>query len=396
MKRPVMYLVGTVLFLLVLAYPAIELEVSTPDSRMLPEDTQFSQGISYLQEGFGIGQASPIYVVVQAEGEEMNSEANLAFLQQLEDQIRALNNVEEVTSVLSVFPDLELDLVSSLLKDERNQLPSDANRLIDRSLSGNRDAIVIDVIPNDYSSSEENRNIVREIRETIVPTAVDNRDLQIYVGGETAEGLDTAASLNGSLVPVMMFTLILIFVILVITFKSILLPLKAILMNILSLSATYGILVAVFQWGWGSSILGFGDFGFIQSFIPILLLGLLFSLSTDYEVFLLSRIQEEYEDGKSNEESVALGLEFTAPMISGAAFIMVAVFGSFAFAGVLPMQQLGLGMAVAIALDATFVRLLLVPATMKLLGDLNFWFPGKKRNIQQDKTNARKSQLIAK
>ena len=322
----------------------------------------------------------------------MTSEENLAFLQDLENQVSALENVEEVNSVLSVFPDFELAQVSSFLTDEREQLPNDANRLIDRTLSGNNDVIVLDVITNGYSSSEENRDIVREIRDTIVPNVLDNRNLDIYVGGETAEGLDTASSLNGSLPQVMMFTLLLIFVILVITFKSILLPLKAILMNILSLGATYGILVAVFQWGWGSSILGFGDFGFIQSFIPILLLGLLFSLSTDYEVFLLSRIQEEYEDGKSNEESVALGLEFTAPMISGAALIMVAVFASFAFAGVLPMQQLGLGMAVAIALDATFVRLLLVPATMKLLGDYNWWFPGKKRNVKQNETIARVSQ----
>ncbi|MFA9456749.1 MMPL family transporter [Halalkalibacter sp. AB-rgal2] len=379
MRRPVIYLVSTVLFLLVIAFPALELEVSTPDSRMLPESTQIRQGLSHLQNEFGVGFASPIHVVIESEEESLVSVENLDYIAELELMIESIEHVDEVSSFLSYFPDVDQETIHLMLSEQRDEFPEDVSQMMSRSLSKDAGIAVIDVITNDYSSSDTNRDIVEEIRDIL---STSNESIQMYVGGETAEGVDTSASLNSALIQVLVFTLILIFIILTITFRSILLPLKAMLMNVLSLGATYGILVAFFQWGWGSSILGFGDFGFIQSFIPILLLGLLFSLSTDYEVFLLSRIQEEYENGKSNEESVALGLEQTAPMISGAALIMIVVFASFAFAGVLPMQQLGLGMAVAIALDATIVRLLLVPATMKLLGDWNWWFPGRKRRSQ--------------
>lgn len=374
MKRPVLYFAGSVFFLLVLAWPALELEVSTPDSRMLPEDTQVRSGISDLENGFGVGYSAPIQVVVSADEGELTDAETLSNLQTLQEELEGLSNVEEVTSLLSFFPDMDTEIISSILTENQDQLTDDEWMMLNRNLGENKDVAVFDVISNDYSSSEINRAIVREIRENYST----NEHWDVFVGGETAEGMDTSQSLNDSLPGVLVFTLALLFVVLVVTFRSLVLPLKAIVMNILSLGATYGVLVAVFQWGWGSEIFGFGEFGFIQSFIPILLLGLLFSLSTDYEVFLLSRVQEEYMKGISNEESVALGLEKTAPMISGAALIMVAVFGSFAFAGVLPMQQLGFGMALAIALDATVVRLFLVPATMKLLGDWNWWLPFKR------------------
>ncbi len=277
-------------------------------------------------------------------------------------------------------------MVSSILTENEAFLSSDEWMMLNRNLSEERNVVIFDVISNDYSSSEANREIVREIRNDVS----SNEKWMVLVGGETAEGMDTSQSLNDSLAGVLAFTLALLFVVLVLTFRSLVLPLKAIVMNVLSLGATYGVLVVVFQWGWGSELFGFGEFGFIQSFIPILLLGLLFSLSTDYEVFLLSRVQEEYRKGISNEESVALGLEKTAPMISGAALIMVAVFGSFAFAGVLPMQQLGFGMALAIALDATVVRLFLVPATMKLVGEWNWWLPfrgGKRVENREESRN---------
>jgi RND superfamily putative drug exporter len=155
------------------------------------------------------------------------------------------------------------------------------------------------------------------------------------------------------------------------------LPLKAILMNLLSVGATFGILVLVFQKGFGSSVLGVEGPADIQNFIPILLLALLFSLSTDYEVFLLGRVREEFVKTGDNTQSVARGVASTAPLISGAALLMVVVFGGFAFAGILPMKQLGFGMAVAIAIDATIVRLVIVPASMRLLGRWNWWMPGR-------------------
>ncbi|MED4128752.1 MULTISPECIES: MMPL family transporter [Shouchella] len=388
MKRPILYFAGSVFFLLLLAWPALELEVSTPDSRMLPEDTQVRSGISDLEDGFGVGYSAPIQVVVSTEEGELTDEASLTNLQSLQEELEGIANVEEVNSLFSFFPDMTMDSISDILTDNQDLLSAGEWMMLNRNLGEEKNVVIFDVISNDYSSSEANRGIVKEIRSN--HSSKDG--WTVLVGGETAEGLDTSQSLNDSLLGVLAFTLALLFIVLVITFKSVLLPLKAIIMNILSLGATYGVLVAVFQWGWGSEIFGFGEFGFIQSFIPILLLGLLFSLSTDYEVFLLSRVQEEYMKGVSNEESVALGLEKTAPMISGAALIMVAVFGSFAFAGVLPMQQLGFGMALAIALDATVVRLFLVPATMKLLGDWNWWLPFKRSSR---KTNLEKQRSIS-
>ncbi|KMK76808.1 MMPL family transporter [Alkalihalobacillus pseudalcaliphilus] len=381
MKRPVLYFAGAFAFLIVLAWPALELEVSTPDSRMLPEETELRNGISMLEDGFGLGYASPIQVVVSVKDGDLTNQESLTQLQILNQQLEEITNVEEVNSLFSLFNDIDMGMLSSILSENQSLLSNDEWMMINRSLGENKNVMIFDVISNDYASSEVNRAIVQQIRKDFSTS----EGWDVFVGGETAEGMDTSQSLNDSLPVVLAFTLILLFIILVLTFKSLLLPIKAIVMNILSLGATYGVLVAVFQWGWGAEILGFGDFGFIQSFIPILLLGLLFSLNTDYEVFLLSRVQEEYSKGVTNEESVALGLEKTAPMISGAAMIMVAVFGSFAFAGVLPMQQLGLGMAFAIALDATIVRLVLVPATMKLLGDWNWWFPLQRARMRSIK-----------
>jgi RND superfamily putative drug exporter len=184
--------------------------------------------------------------------------------------------------------------------------------------------------------------------------------------------------LGHALPRVLLVMLAVIYLMLLVTFRSALLPVKAILMNLLSVGATFGVLVLVFQHGWGARLLGAGSYGYLQNFVPILLLAILFSLSTDYEVFLLSRIREEYQAGKGNTASVAAGLARTAPLISGAALLMIAVFAAFAFTGILPIQQLGFGLAVAIALDATVIRLVVVPSAMKLMGRWNWWLPGRR------------------
>ena len=199
----------------------------------------------------------------------------------------------------------------------------------------------------------------------------------MQVGGETAEGVASNTLISDNLPRVIGVMLVVIYLLLLFTFRSVLLPLKAILMNLLSVGATFGILVLVFQKGFGSSLLGVEGPADIQNFIPILLLALLFSLSTDYEVFLLGRVREEFVKTGDNTQSVARGVAGTAPLISGAALLMVVVFGGFAFAGILPMKQLGFGMAVAIAIDATLVRLVIVPASMRLLGRWNWWMPGR-------------------
>ena len=158
-------------------------------------------------------------------------------------------------------------------------------------------------------------------------------------------------------------------------FRSVVVPLKAVIMNLLSIGAAYGLMVAVFQWGWGKDLIGVGKAGPIESFLPMMLFAILFGLSMDYEVFLLSRIKEEYDRSGDNAHAVADGLAATARVITAAALIMVCVFGSFMFDDQRVVKEFGLGLAFAILIDATVVRMILVPATMELLGDANWWFP---------------------
>jgi RND superfamily putative drug exporter len=160
-----------------------------------------------------------------------------------------------------------------------------------------------------------------------------------------------------------------------VVFRSILVPLKAVVMNLLSIGAAYGVIVAIFQWGWGKDLIGVGRAGPIDAWVPMLLFAIVFGLSMDYEVFLLSRIKEEYDHTGNNAEAVANGLAATARVITAAALIMVSVFAAFILGDDRQMKLFGLGMAVAVFIDATIVRMVLVPATMELLGNRNWWIP---------------------
>jgi RND superfamily putative drug exporter len=187
--------------------------------------------------------------------------------------------------------------------------------------------------------------------------------------------VDLSNFLGGHLPIFMLVVLGLSFLLLLTVFRSLVVPLKAVIMNVLSIGAAYGLLVAVFQWGWGAGIIGIGKNGPIESFIPMMMFAVLFGLSMDYELFLLSRIKEEFDKTHNNAEAVADGLSYTARVITAAAAIMVCVFGSFIFGGELVIKEFGLGLAAAILIDATLVRMVLVPATMELLGDANWWIP---------------------
>jgi RND superfamily putative drug exporter len=179
-----------------------------------------------------------------------------------------------------------------------------------------------------------------------------------------------------SRLPVVILTvLVLSFLLLMMAFRSLLLPLKAIIMNLLSVGAAYGLMTAVFQWGWGQRLFGFTSEGNISTFIPMFLFCILFGLSMDYEVFLMTRIREEYQKTGSNELAVAHGLESSARAITSAALIMVTVFAAFATSRLLPFKEMGFGLAAAVLIDATIVRTILVPSAMKLMGDWNWWMP---------------------
>jgi putative drug exporter of the RND superfamily len=254
-------------------------------------------------------------------------------------------------------------------------LSSDARITIGHFVSSDRRTVVLDVIGDRDASSAATLELLSQVRAAAHQLP---RELRANVGGETAEGADANALLGDALPPVVLVMLAVIYLMLLITFRSALLPVKAILMNLLSLGATYGGLVLMFQHGFAAHLLRTESYGYLQNFVPMLLLAILFSLSTDYEVFLLSRIRDEYRAGLTNTASVAAGLARTAPLISGAALVMIAVFAAFAFTGILPIQELGFGLAVVIALDATVIRLVLVPCAMKLMGKWNWWLPGRR------------------
>jgi RND superfamily putative drug exporter len=196
------------------------------------------------------------------------------------------------------------------------------------------------------------------------------------VGGSTAGTADVTHGLAGRLPIFIGAVVVLSFLLLMFVFRSLLVPLKAAIMNLLSVGAAYGLITAVFQWGWGKNIIGLSQKGPIQFFVPMMLFAILFGLSMDYEVFLMSRIREEYlHNGGDNGAAVADGLAATARVITAAALIMITVFGSFVFDNNLVVKMFGLGLAAAIFIDATLVRMVIVPSTMELLGKANWWLP---------------------
>ena len=223
---------------------------------------------------------------------------------------------------------------------------------------------------------DQSEDAVRLLREQIVPEAFAGLNVQFFVAGDTAEGIDFRDRMFSSAYYVFAFVLGLSFLLLLVMFRSIVIPIKALVLNLLSVGAVYGVLVMVFQWGWGISILGSEETGIIETWLPLFLFGILFGLSMDYHMLLLNRIKEEYDKHGQNELAVATGIRLTAGQITSAASVMVGVFAAFATSRILGLQQFGLGLAVAVLIDATVIRVILLPASMKLLGRWNWYLPG--------------------
>ena len=225
------------------------------------------------------------------------------------------------------------------------------------------------------SLSQDAVDMVTDIRERYVPQAFEGVAAEVLVGGITAEVADTFSIVDRYTPVVFAFVLGCSFLILMVVFRSIVIPIKAVFMNLLSVGAAYGLIVLVFQKGIGADLLGFQHAEVIDAWIPLFLFSILFGLSMDYHVFLLSRIRERYDQTGDNREAVAYGLRSTAGIITGCALIMVAVFGAFASGDTIINQQVGFGLAVAVLLDATLVRSVLVPASMEFLGHRNWYLP---------------------
>ena len=222
---------------------------------------------------------------------------------------------------------------------------------------------------------QRSEDAVRHLREDIVSPAFADSGADVYVTGQTAGSVDFTDHINDKALYVFAFVLGLSFLLLLVMFRSIVIPVKAIVLNLLSVGAAYGVLVAVFQWGWGVGLLGMESADVIEAWLPLFLFAVLFGLSMDYHMLLLSRIKESYDQGHSNEESVSIGIKLTAGQITSAAAVMVGVFGAFALGREIGLKQFGVGLGVAVLIDATVIRSVLLPASMKLLGDRNWYLP---------------------
>jgi RND superfamily putative drug exporter len=234
---------------------------------------------------------------------------------------------------------------------------------------------VVEAVMRIDPSSKDAKPVIESLRNDVVPAAFGDTAGSVHVGGGTAFVVDFDHALTDRLPMVFAFVLGLSFLLLMVAFRSVLVPVVSILLNLLSVGAAYGLLVAVFQHGWGAGIFGFKQVDVITDWLPVVVFCILFGLSMDYHVFLLSRIRERWDHSGDSADSIVFGVRSTGRIITGAALIMVAVFASFAMGRLVEIQQMGFGLGVAVLVDATLIRTILVPALMKLMGKGAWWFP---------------------
>ncbi len=379
MKRPVLVVVAVTAILVALAWPIFSINIGTPSSSSLPPDAEARQGLDILNAQFPQTNENPIVVVAQSpDGSSMLTQANLDKVDALSSWLATVSHVTSVTSLTSLpqgqqgGPALSAPQLEQLYTSGQYQGVPALAQLV--HVTTNDGTTVLTVKTDAPVDSAEGKQLIDDLR---AGQAAHAGGMKVLVGGFQATSLDFNRYLYGNFPRAILFILIATYILLLIMFRSVVLPLKAVLMNVLSVSAAYGVLVFVFQQGHFSNLLGFTADGFIDSTIPILLFCLLFGLSMDYEVFLLSRIHEEWLRTHNNRMAVARGLEKTGGVITNAALLFVIVTGAFTFTRVIITKETGLGMTVAVLVDATIIRSLLVPATMRLIGRWNWWFPGR-------------------
>ncbi|HUZ03023.1 MAG TPA: MMPL family transporter [Thermomicrobiaceae bacterium] len=377
MRRPWLSIALALVILGAAALPAIRLQRRGVNVDVLPPSAESRQAVDVIRRDFGPGAAAPLFVVVQA------SQVGGLWRPQIMDGVFALHEhlvndprVASVQSLATLIPNASAEWMASLSPATLAANP-DRRRLAARlaDLDGNNTTTVLIVYPKTTETDPKTVALMLDIRAHAVDWAPGLAITHVLVGGTPAEHYDFDRVVYDQFPLLLGLSLLVTFVILMLFFHSLVLPIKAILLNIISLLASYGILVIVFQFGVGDFLLGFHSLGAILSYTPVLLFSILFGLSTDYEVFLLSRVREYVRLGRTNEDAVALGLEHTAGIITAAGMIMIVVFGSFALTQVVVIKELGFGLAVAVLLDMSLVRMVLVPATMKLMGRWNWWMP---------------------
>jgi RND superfamily putative drug exporter len=337
-RRPLPFAVLAVAVVGVLAVPFFSMRLAFADAGNDPTGQTTRQAFDLLARGFGPGTNGPLVIAVKLPGRQAVPVADA-----LAHRIAATPGVASVS-------------------------PARVNPAAT--------AAVIIATPTTAPSAAQTVALVRRLRDSVIPPLTRGHGVQVLVGGETAAGVDSATHLSARLPLVIALVILLSFLLLAAVFRSILIPVKAAVMNLLSIGAAYGVMVAVFQWGWGLSAFGSFGKGPIDPWIPLMMFVITFGLSMDYEMFLLSQMQEEWVKTRDNATAVANGLASTAKVITAAAAIMVCVFGSFVINDPLRILDVfGLGLAVAILVDATVIRMILVPSLMEMLGNRTWWMP---------------------
>jgi RND superfamily putative drug exporter len=336
-RRPWPAAIAALATLVVLIVPLFSMNLAFTDDGNGPPSLTTTQAYDLLAEGFGPGANGPLVLAAQMPGA-----AGRPTVERLATQLRTTPGVAQVAPPAFNAAD---------------------------------NTAVITVIPTTSPQDNATQSLVHNIRDNVAPTVTSASGVHVLVGGVTAAAVDAANYMSGRLPWVIGGVVVVSFLLLMAVFRSLVIPLKAAAMNLLSVGAAFGVIVAIFQWGWLGSVIGINRTGPIDPWIPLMLFTILFGLSMDYEVFLLSRIREEWRRTGENATAVADGLAKTARVITAAAAIMVCVFASFVIGDVRVLKVFGLGLAVAVFIDATIVRMVLVPAVMELLGKANWWFP---------------------
>jgi RND superfamily putative drug exporter len=342
LRRPLVSALASGAVLVALALPALQMHTANSGVDSLPRKLQVMKVYDRMQAAFP-GNQIPATVVVHAP--DVRAPKIQAALTELKQRALATGNMGEPVS-FNQSPDHQVGQLSIPIKGDGND--------------------------------KRSQRAVDDLRATIVPQTVGRLGgVESFVTGETAGSRDWTNLMKSRMPIVFAFVLTLAFLLLLVTFRSIVIPIKAIVLNLLSVGAAYGVLVEVFQKGHGADLLGFKPQGFVTAWLPMFLFVVLFGLSMDYHVFILSRVREAFDKGMTTEDAVAHGIKSTAGVVTSAAAVMVAVFAVFATLSAIDFKMMGVGLATAILIDATLVRAVLLPATMKLLGDWNWYLPKK-------------------
>jgi putative drug exporter of the RND superfamily len=373
MRRPVAVLVPTLAFLLILGIPFLHVRFNSPDASILPASVPSRVAYDRLVANFGEGAFAPLSLAVRTTGAAIDP-ANLARLYAYSRKLAADPRITRVDGLVDVDPRLRLEQYQLLYSIPGGPPDRFVREALTASTRG--DLTAFTVFTPYGPNRDDARRLVADLRNPSGPLAPP-AGVSVLVAGGAADVSDVVGRIGADFPRTALFIVLTTYAVLFVLLRSVILPAKALVMNSLSIVASFGALVWIFQDGNLSQLLAFQPLGFVETTQPVILFCVLFGLSMDYEVFLLTRMKEVWDRTGDNVGAVASGLERSGRIVTSAALIVVLVAGSFAFADIVLIKALGVGMAIAVALDATVVRALLVPATMRLLGRWNWWIPAR-------------------